>query len=350
MKFVTTELSKTVIRIDDKLSTWFINIGVPWDEDDTHRTLARSGGFMSNNLPVMRACNEQDEGAVYIDGVNEMTGVVYEDIKGWWKLAWPEKFGIKAIKHDRGYGKYDFWQMMMMDLSAAKSGSLKYYIFPSRDIDPTWPTVGGVDIPYEFKERHQHETKLSSFAMAQLSKRPTGGAVVVGGVLEQCTLLRAYNHILDAQSNFVNWIMTLCEDVGGGRVFRESIKLHYPHVRILGSDLGKMVRLPGEGGGKPKNKKTRIQTELAPWLENATILISDAQSPFLDKLRDAMENFSDLDDGRADERLDVLDSVYHAVKGMPEVLVGRYSEELPTPYVKPRQPHPLANMNKTRGY
>jgi len=295
----------------------------------------------------MRTCNEGDEGAVYIDGLNEMTGVVYEDIKGWWKLSWPEKFGVKTIKAERGLGKFDFWQMMMMDLSAAKSGSLRYYVFPNREVDRMWPTMGGVDIPYDFKERMSHETKLSSFAMAHVSKRPTGGAVCVGGVLEQATLLKAFNRIMDAQSSFINYILTLCEDAGGGRIFREAAKLMYPEMRIIGSDLGKIPRRKGEGGGKPKNKKTRIQTELAPWLENATILISDLQTPYLDKLRDGMENFSELDDNRADERLDALDALYHAVKGMPEVLIGKnYGDELPQVFIRRESVHPLAGRNQ----
>lgn len=340
VKFGTTELMKTVVSENDKLDTWVLNIGVPWG-NDLHQALSKSGGFRSSVLPVMKKVDEEDEGAVYIDGINKITGVEYEDIKGWWRLQWPEKFGVSRIKQDRGLGKFDFWQMMMMDLTLAKTGTLRFYDFPARDVDKTWPTAGGIDVPYEFKERHEHETKLSSFAMAFLSKNPRGGAVVVGGVLEHPTIGRAFRHILEAQTGYVNWIMALCEDVGGGRVFREAAKLMYPQMNIIGSDLGRIIRRQGEGGGKAKDKKTRIQLELAPWLESGTIRISEERSPYLDALRDGLENFGELDANKADDRLDALDALYHAAKGMPEVLVGSYDAELP-PLFKKRQESPLA--------
>ena len=343
VRFVTTVLMKTVIRKNDKLDTWVLNIGVPWATDDTHRVLSTSGAFFASNLPVMKRAKEGDEGAVYIDGVNEQTGVTYDDIKGWWILAWPEKFGVNTIKKERGLGKFDFWQMMMMDLSSAKSGSLKYYIYPKANVDPNWPTAGGVDVPYDFKERHDNQTKLSSFAMAYLSKRPASGAVLVGGVVDHPTMGQAFSHMLAAQSNFTNWIFTFCENVGGGRVFISAARLMFPHLKIMGSDLGKIIRQPGEGAGKARNKKTRIQTELAPWLENGTILISDLDDPYLNLVRDALDNFSELNDARADDRLDVLDAFYHAVKGIPDVLVGqKFDEELPAIFKKEKAPHPLA--------
>jgi len=346
VKFVTTVLMKTVIRLNDKLSTWVINVGVPWATDDTHRTLKSSGAFYASDLPLMAKSREGEKDAVYIDGVNEQTGVTYEDIKGWWVLAWPEKFGINTIKKERGLGKYDFWQMMMMDLSQAQSGSLIYYIYPQSNIDELWATAGGVDVPYDFKERHDKQTKLSAFAMAHVSKRPSGGAVLVGGVLDNPTIGAAFNYILAAQSNFTNYIHTFCENVGGGRVFISAARLMFPHMKIMGSDLGKIIRQPGEGAGKSKNKKTRIQTELAPWLENGTVLISDRDDPYLNAVRNALDNFSELDDRGADDRLDVLDAFYHAVKGMPEVLVGkRFDEELPSIFKKQKFPHPLAGRS-----
>ena len=341
VRFYTTELAKTFVRKDGKLVTWPINVGVPWGNDDVHRTLAVSGGYLSDTIPVMKPASEDDPGAVYIDGVNELTGAKYDDIVGWWVLANPNNFDVDQIKRDRGLGKFDFWQMMMMDLTSAKSGSIRHYPYPRNEIDPAWPMVGGVDVPYDFQERYERESKLSSFSMTHLAKNPRGGAVVAGGVLGHPSIKQAFDHILDAQSNFANWVYTLCEDVGGGKVFRSAAKLMYPHMKILGSDLGKMVRLPGEKGGKAKNKKTRIQTELIPWIENGVIRISDERSALLDALRDGLDNFSELDERRADERLDALDSLYHAAKGMPEVLAGKYyGEKLPS-VIKKKKYDPL---------
>lgn len=340
-RFYTTELAKTFLRKDGKLVTWVINIGVPWGKDDTHQVLTKSGGFISETYPVMRRANEGDEGAVYIDGVNKQTGVVFEDIKGWWILNSPNQVGVEDIIRDRGLNKFAFHQMMMMDLNAAKSGSWKYYTYPSAEIDKNWKTVGGVDIPYTFKERMERDTQLSSFAMSFLSKSNRGGGVVIGGVLDQPTIGRAFTYILEAQDRFGQGWVCLCESSGGGAVFRASAKLMYPQLNILGSDLGKLIRQKGESGGKAKNKKTRLETELYPWIENGTIKISDERTPYLDTLRDAMDNFSELDEGRADDRLDALDALYHAAKAMPEILIGRYEDELPTP-IQVRQSSPLS--------
>jgi len=340
VKFYTTELAKTFIRQDGNLITWVINIGVPWGKDDTHQTLSKSGGFVSETYPVMKRAQEGDEGAVYIDGVNKQLGVVYEDIKGWWILNSPTLYGVDDIIRDRGLGKFDFHQMMMMDLNAAKSGSWRYYTYPHAEIDRNWVTAGGVDIPYEFKERMERDTKLSSFAMSFYSKNPKGGAVVVGGYIGQPTIGKAFLTMLDAQTSFPNWKMCLCESAGGGRVFRESAKLMYPQLDVMSSDLGKLIRQKGESGGKAKNKKTRLETELYPWIENGVIKISDERTPYLDILRDAMDNFSELDENRADERLDALDALYHAAKFFPDVLIGRYEDELPTP-IRIHQKSPL---------
>jgi hypothetical protein len=299
----------------------------------------------------MKRAQEGDEGAVYIDGVNKQLGVVYEDIKGWWILSSPNLYGVDDIIRDRGLGKFDFHQMMMMDLDAAKSGSWRYYTYSHADIDQNWVTAGGVDVPYEFKERSERDSKLSSFAMSWLSKNPKGGGVVVGGVIDHPTIGRAFLHILDAQSYFRNWLMCLCESAGGGRVFREAAKLMYPQLVIMGSDLGKLIRQKGESGGKAKNKKTRLETELYPWIENGTIKISDERTPYLDTLRDAMDNFSELDEGKADDRLDALDSLYHAAKAMPDILVGRYEEALPVS-IKIQAKSPLAGrlaLRRTNG-
>lgn len=319
VRFVTTILMKAVIRINDKLDTWIVNVGVPWAEDDTHRVLSRSGAFKSHNLAVMKAAREGDEGAVYIDGVNDQTGVVYEDIKGWWILTWGDKFGINTIKKERGLGKFDFGQMMMMDLSSAKAGGIRYYTYPKRDVDRMWPCVSGVDPSYTFKERKEFERKSSAFALGNVLKRPQGGAVLEGGILEQCSTNTAANHLAATKSIFQNHQYFAVENVGIGRLFLETMRLINPSLIIVGSDLGG-IRMKGERAGKAKDKSTRIRTELAPHLENATIFISDEDTEYLNAVRDGLDNFGELDPTKADFRWDALDAFYHAVKAMPDVL------------------------------
>lgn len=303
----------------------------PWG-DDTYAELEKSGLFEMMVTPAF----EYDE-----NGQNEWEGAKIT-------LTWPDLFPVDVLMSWKTLlGKREFGRMFLCDLELGRGEALRYYTYPHDAVDQLWPTVGGIDVPFDFKERHESESHLSSFAMAFVGKRPQGGAVFFGGEIGRLTMAQCFNVILAAQSNFLNWIQALCEDVSGGRVFRTAAKLMYPHMRIIGSDLGKLIKLPGEGSGKAKNKKTRIQTELAPWLENGTVLISDADIPILKAARDGLDHFTELDDRKPDERLDALDALYHAVKGIPEVLIGRqYTEEFSNLFNKQKTPHPLAGRRE----
>ena len=72
--------------------------------------------------------------------------------------------------------------------------------------------------------------------------------------------------------------------------------------------------------GKIKDKKTRFEYEVSPWLENSVIRISDENTPFLIALRYLLDNFFDLDPNKPHESLDAGDSLYHAAKLIPEIL------------------------------
>src|SRR5690349_12392158 len=179
VKKLTTVILKTVIRVNDRLSTWVLGIGVPWATDDAYATMVNAGyGLILT--PAMRRAMEGEEGAVYIDGFNAATNVTYEDIKGWWILTWPENFGVQAIIQERSFGKSEFWQMIMLDLATASTGKLIFHQFPHEQIDEHWPMVGGCD-PTSFDEALV-DKKTSHFALGYGAKRPMGGLVLAGGV------------------------------------------------------------------------------------------------------------------------------------------------------------------------
>lgn len=344
-KFYTTELSKTFIRKNGELVTWPINVGVPWGKDDVHQVLSRSGGYTSEVYPVMVGAQEGDKNAVYIDGVNKVTGATYEDIKGWWILSSPTLYGVDDIIRDRGLGKFDFFQMMMMDINRGNMGGLRYYSYPHAEIDLLWPAVGGSDPSYTFKERKEINIQSSFFALGVGLKRPRGGGVLQGGTLDQCSTNMAAGYIAATQSRFVNWLYTAVEDNGIGRLFIETIRLINPALVIVCSDLGG-IRRKGEKAGKMKDKVLRFKTEAAPFLENATFFISDEQTDYLDTIRDGLDNFDELDSSKADKRLDALDSLYHILKAMPDVLQQQaVKDELPSAFDKQKSAHPLAGRN-----
>lgn len=345
VRFYTTELSRTMMN-DEKgnLITWAINIGVAWGQD-THQALTKSGGFLSETLPVMtRAKDGEGE---YIDGVNKVTGVTYEDIVGWWHIDPQSGHTVDSIIMARGYGKRDFWQMMMMDMTAARAGAIRYYSYHFENDDYyNWWSLSGVDPSETFKEKNEISRDNSFLGIANLVKRPIGGAVLQGGELAQINPNGAVGLMRAIKSRFTNHDGFYVEDTGFGRMFMNTLSLIAPELVLIFSDLGG-IRRAGEKARKSKSKTDRITEELAPFLENGTILISDEDSEFLNTVRDGLDNIMELDPHKADKRWDALDAFYHAVKSMPSVLQQvPIKDSLAEVLFKTKKPHPLAGRRK----
>jgi len=305
------QILPTVPRLNDRLSAWVELTGVPFAKDDTYADLRRAGGVHFTNVPVMRRVPENTPGAVYIDGRNPKTGVVYDDIVGWWFLTAPELFGVKSIIDARSKGKASFWQMYMLDIEVAKTAGLRYYLYNHKDVSYEWPTVGGADPTNLKPDKEVGGTKRSSFALCYLAKTPNGRAVVVDGVLKPCGILEAKEAILQAQSMFPNWRTTGVENVGGGAVFLQYLWLD-SRVRCIDSGL------TSPDHKRIADKKLRFLNETHPHMENAVIMISDLETPYNMALRRLCDNYFDLD--MHDEAWDAGDGLYHAVKLIPEVL------------------------------
>ena len=313
-----TQILKTAIRENDKFLTWVNLLGVPFAKDDTLNTVIETGQCVAVTIPVMSRAPEGE--GVYIDGVNKANGAVYEDIIGWWKLTWADHYGVESVIADRSYGKFGFWQMYMMDIDTAKTAGIKYYLYSHEKLDNTLPMVGGAD-PTTFQKNTGKGQ--SSFALCQLAKLPNNTAVVVDVFLKQCSLTEAKDAILLAQSKYPNWRYTGIESVSVGKVFYEYL-LTDPRIRAIKSDL------TGLKSGNMRSKPDRQKIEVSGWLENMTVLISDADTPGLRALRKLYDNFPDVPEH--DEAWDAGDALYHALKLVPEVLRLPMSDnELNTP-------------------
>lgn len=326
---------KTVIKENDQMTTWLIAVGTPWALDDAYYSMKNTGQYDFISIPAMVASSEGEEGAVYIDGVNR-DGAIFEDIIGWWKLTFPQHYGPKTIIKERADNKSVFWQMVMMDLAQANSAKLIYQPFPYQKIETTWPTIGGVD-PTTFEEAPEGN-RNSFFALAYVSKLPSGGAVVVDGVLEQCSQSQAENYILAAQGKFPNWQYVAVENVGVGKVFLQTLQRN---ARIIAIPSG----LKGITNGKVSSKRDRVLLT-HKWFENGTVTISSADTPFLNALRRLFEKFYDLDP-KHDYSFDAFDSVFHALRNMPEVLS---TQEAGIPEKRVKKQRPLDRIGRHVGY
>jgi hypothetical protein len=321
---------KTAVKQDDKLQTWLIAVGTPWALDDAYYTLKNTGQYAFISIPAMTRARDGE--GIYVDGRNR-DGVLFEDIEGWWNLTAPKHFGPNSIIAARAEGKSSFWQMFMLDLATAETGRLRYYTYPLADIRADWPTIGGADPTNTFNEGND---KSSFFALAYVSKLPTGGAVIVGGVLERCSQLQAENHILTAQGKFQNWLYTAVENVGGGAGFIQTLQRN-PGIAVIPSGL------KGISDAKVRSKKDRV-LEMARWFEDSTVRISDEDTPFLNALRRLFDKFHDLDP-KHDYSFDAWDATYHALKNLPDVLNVRTYEP-----VRTTRTSPLVGLRLHKGY
>jgi hypothetical protein len=317
VKTMTSVVLKTAIRENDKLSTWVIAAGVPWAEDDALEVMATSGQYESETLPAMQKANSQELNAVFIDGRNRVTGAIYEDIVGWWVLAWPEHYGIESVISDRALGKHDFWQMIMMDIKTAKTGGLRYYTYPHERIDPTWIHSGGVDFAtLRFNQKNEGR---SMFSICYGAKTPLNQLVVTDGILDHCTQAEAERYMSNSHKRFTNWRFGYFEEDGSGEQF---------YMFFIQRNPGAKWNSKKTGG---KSKPYRQEKEMGPWLDNATVLISDADTPYLNALRKALNDFPDGNN-------DVRDGLYWLCHAFPEVLIMPVSKEgtgLPSQVKKP---------------
>jgi hypothetical protein len=323
---------KTVIKEKDKMTTWLVAVGTPWALDDAYHTLKNTGQYEFISIPAMTAAVEGE--GTYIDGVNR-DGAIFDDIKGWWYFTFPIHFEKNSIIKERADGKAAFWQMIMLDLATASTGKLRYYEYPQQDVKYDWYTIGGVD-PTTFQEG-DGQNKNSHFALCYLSKLPSGGAVIVGGILDQCTQLQAENYILAAQGNFTNWQYVAIEDISVGKVFLQTLQRN-ANIRAIPSGL------KGVTDGKISSKRDRVLS-IAKWFENGTIRISNADTPFLNAVRRLFEKFYDLDP-KHDYSFDAGDAVFHAMRNMPEILTVQVNE---LPSEKKIFKHPLAGIGSYSG-
>ncbi len=241
-----------------------------------------------------------------------MTGAIYEDIVGWWVLEAPERYGVESVISDRALGKADFWQMIMMDIKKAKKGGLRFYTYPHEKIDPTWLHSGGVD--FATLKDNKPDKGRDMFSICYGAKTPLNQLVVVGGILEQCTQADAERYMAGSHKTYTPWRTGFFEEDGAGEQFFMFFIQRNPGARWIGKKTG------------GKSKPYRQEKEMGPWMDNATVLISDADTPYLNELRKALQNFPDGNN-------DVRDGLYWLCHAFPEVLVLpviREGEGLPT--------------------
>ncbi len=293
---------------------------------------AKTGGAENVIYPYICSCKKLlRKYATYENGLVELT---------WWEEFTPEILsGWRQL-----LGRRNFARAYLCDLVRGQTIGLPYYnyTFAEDDNASLWPMVGGCDPTQFVKESHEDSSKRSHFALAYVGKNPKGGVVIVGGVLAQCSQLEAENLILAAQDMYPRWSHTLVEETGTGRMFIDTCRRN-PAIRVIGSDLYFMDK-----GGKVKSKEDRFELGPAKWFENMTVRINSADTEFLEAVRYGLDHFFELD--KHSKSKDALDAVYHALKGLPDVLRVEAFEETIAREPVAATKNPLAFGSNWRGY
>lgn len=303
----------------------FYSVYTPKKPDDLNGELEISGLFDQINLPAFRYDPEGKD--------------VWEGKKV--TLEYGVRLDVMQAFR-KAQGSRIFRREFLLDMTPSEEDGLLYLPYPAREINrATWIFHGGCDPSDTDMNKATNMREQSHFALAYVAELPTGGAVVVDGVLEQCTQLIGEGHIKRAPSLFPRWKETIVEAVGYGRLwFNVSVRDPELAKRIRKGDLKGMGFTDVHGFGKAE----RLEREMAPWFEQGVVKISDADTPFLNAFRKFFQEFKTI--GPHDPAWDAADSVYQALKGMIHVL--RVSAPpnggLPSMKPKPQSVNPLSAM------
>ena len=287
---VVSRVRETILplRVNDPVTgrrTKLIMVGTPWNKGDAYHAMKDTGRFVFREVPVMRLGAPNAHGATYFE---------HEKLKGWYTLTWPDHFSPDRVLLEYDLSKYrGFMRMYMLTIIAASDAGVKYVSFPAAELDAQrLVVVGGVDYASVMGEEQRGQRGRSFFAFLWAAHLPQGGVVIVDGVFDQITRLQAETHLMKVQNTYPLLRQIDFELDGRGGEAYVAIQQRHPTLRVYGV------------GTKNKNKYKRFEDEVQPDLEDGSIMVSDADTPALNALRESLENYPY-------GNMDILDACYY---------------------------------------
>lgn len=306
VKTVKADIMPTMTKQGKK--PLFLVAYTPWKSDDTYGELERSGLFKELVTPAF---------------VEDENGFEFGNKRI--RLTAPNIYSLEVLEQQKKLlGEREFTRQLLCKLDYGGSTSLPYYSYIPTGIEYTFPAYGGADPTGAEPDLETKGKKHSYFALAYVVKLPQGGALVLDGVLEQCSHVEAENYILNAQTLFPRWNFTMVENIGPGLVFYNNAKRNR-NLRVLASDL---VVLDEKDRKSVKSKNQRIQG-MARWFESGVVKIAARETPFLNALRFLFDHFWELNEHQPHMAWDAGDAVWHALKAMPDIFVIQDYSDIP---------------------
>ena len=258
------------IRMPD---CWTLLIGTPVAPNDLLQTLkGKPKLYKSIQTPIRKA-----------DGTPQ------------WPELYPEEI-IKQKEEEDITGGPGFAKEYMCDLSLAQSRTFDYMTYPAEQIHSQWKRRGGLD--YASIEGAESLKYRSHASLVTIAFNPDTGDWVVADVLVgQVRQSKVESWILDTQAQSPNYEYTNIEIDGKGAEFF-AIMARNPVARLKAERTGGL------------KKYQRYERGLQPPLQSRQLKVSDGNSPGLAVLREALDNYPNIDKRGAG--LDVLDALYWA--------------------------------------
>lgn len=309
----------------EQLETWTLAVGTPWNEEDAYHYMRETGEFMFCFTPLLYPVNEGATDGVYFE---------HKKLIGWYRLGWADRCPPKVVRTFYNLsGHRGFGRMYLLSLTASNELGIPYHGFPSDKIEEiiTGPIYGGVDYAsvIEIRGKVMDAKNRSKFALYWGVVTPQQSLVIIDGIVGHYTQLQSEGHVSTLQGRYLSYQTTGVEMNGKGEEFF-AILARRPEISTW----------PFWVAG---NKPTRIERELAPWIEMGKILISDADTPALNFLRKALTEFPH-------GNLDVLDSLYAISQCIPHILqvpvTPKGAINAPNNFVKVVRYNPFGHMNR----
>lgn len=297
------------------IPTWFSaggspTLGVfctPWSKNppDAYQVMLATGLFKHVKMPIyVEDPNGEPIPATSSDGHAIDPEYAGKKVKLTWKEAFPAQRVADMIK---AYGTR-FGQMCLCDIDLSKPRNMRYQTYPAHEIKwREWPMILGVD-PVGWVKGVSSGQGISHFAAAQLLKTPYNTLVIGDGFVEKIDALQGEERVAEIQRTFAKTYKNASIETNGAGAMWIAMITRNKNIKYHGHNVGEL------GAG---NKKQRQYSFLQPLFASGAILVSDAETPFLNAVREYMDNFPNFPDDSY--LLDVGDALVMGAYDVPEI-------------------------------
>lgn len=266
----------------------------PWSKTppDAYQVMLETGLFKHIKTPIFTP---------------DVNGEVFPPTGQKVKLAWPEVFPMERVVEMFNVYKTEFGKSCLCDVELSKPRNFRYQSFPFEEIRwKDWPMVVGVDPVGVYKAAGG--TGISHFAMAYALKTHYNTVVIGDGVVEKCTGDEGERLLLDAQRTYyATFQRASIESNGVGAGF----------VAIVTRNKGLRVNAHKTNEIGSGSKQERQYRFLQPLFANGSVMVSNAETPFLNAVRTYLDTFPNID--ATSYLWDVGDALVLALYDIPEI-------------------------------